>query len=343
MKTTSLGVAALGLAHEHIISQVRLLLKAGARLTGCYDRDPLAVRRFLTTFPETYVYPSCEAALDDYTVDVVATAAIPCERALIGEGALLAGKDVFSDKPGFTSLEQVARIQAACAATGRKYVLYYPFRNNPVAIDAIRRVRAGEIGNLVEFIGLGPHRAKAAERPEWFFDPARAGTILADLAVHAIDFQMHLAGGDFFEIVYSRMGCRKFRHPAGFFDYGEIHSVMNGGVSAHTRVDWLAPDKGIGDSRMMILGTEGYLDLRLGADISGRPGSGHLYAVTREGVEVRDSKSLPPAEWGAALARDFLDGTSECLLQEEVFATARAVLTAEARAWEHLGQETLAV
>ena len=57
----------------------------------------------------------------------------------------------------------------------------------------------------------------------------------------------------------------------------------NGG-SGYIRVDWFTPGgiETYGDSRLTILGTDGYMELRKNVDIGGRPGGGHLFVVDQK-------------------------------------------------------------
>jgi len=51
-------------------------------------------------------------------------------------------------------------------------------------VKAGELVKAGAIGKVVQTVGLGPHRLNKPTRPAWFFERARYGGILADIASH---------------------------------------------------------------------------------------------------------------------------------------------------------------
>ena len=53
--------------------------------------------------------------------------------------------------------------------------------------EAVRRAHLGEIGRVVDVVGLGPHSLMADARPDWFWDPDRAGGILVDIGSHQVD------------------------------------------------------------------------------------------------------------------------------------------------------------
>ena len=120
--------AAVGLDHNHIYGQCAGLIRAGARLKTVYDPDAKKLKDFLQHFPEASVAPSVESILDDPEVQLVTSANIPNERAPLGLRVMGAGKDYFTDKAPFTTLEQLGQIQQAIAQTRQKYLVYYSER-----------------------------------------------------------------------------------------------------------------------------------------------------------------------------------------------------------------------
>lgn len=326
-----LGIAALGLSHEHIFGQINLLLSQGAVLQGFYDADPIAVKEFGRKYPDAHFYPSAQALLADSKVDVVATAAVPDQRAGIGEAALKSGKHVFSDKPGFVDHAQIHRVRNACEQTGRRFFVYYQMRKSPVVQEALRRIRSGAIGEIVQIISVVPHRCMESTRPEWFFRPLQAGSVLVDIGTHLMDLQMQIAECETVEIRHARMDCVRFKHHEGFFDFGELVCCFGNRISGVIRADWLTPD-GLGahgDGRSLILGSEGYIDLRISIELGGRKGKGHLFVVTHDASEAYSGEDFPASDFAANLYADFIDGGERSMTQQGVFRTAEAILCAE--------------
>src|SRR5215470_7431422 len=129
MNPPPIRFAAIGLNHNHINAQVRLLQRAGAELAGYYAPEPELRAAFEREFPgAAAASASAEALLEDDSIQLIVTAAIPAERAAIGIAAMRHGKDVMSDKPGFTTLEQLAEARRVQAATGRIYSVLYSER-----------------------------------------------------------------------------------------------------------------------------------------------------------------------------------------------------------------------
>ena len=86
------------------------------------------------------------------------------------------------------------------------------------------------------------------------------------------------------------------------------------------RVDWFTPD-GLptwGDGRLIILGTDGHIELRKYVDVAGRPGGDHLFLTTRQGVRHIDCSGadLP---FGRQLVADVRDRTETAMPQARCF------------------------
>lgn len=83
--------AATHLAHGHIYGQCNGLTEAGAQLKWVYDEDPEKVAKFVNKFPTVKVAKSFEEILDDSSVHLVASAAIPNIRSAVGQKVIEAG------------------------------------------------------------------------------------------------------------------------------------------------------------------------------------------------------------------------------------------------------------
>ncbi len=184
------------------------------------------------------------------------------------------GKDFMADKPGMTTLEQLAEVKKVQAQTKRIYsVLYSERHENRATIKAGELVKAGAIGKVVQTIGLGPHRMNPKTRPEWFFKKAQYGGILTDIASHQFDQFLWFTGSTQAEILASQVGNVNNPQYPELEDFGDAMMRGNGG-SGYIRVDWFTPD-GLstwGDGRLTVLGTNGFIEIRKNVDIGGRPG-----------------------------------------------------------------------
>ena len=158
--------AAAHLDHGHIFGQTNGLIEAGGELKWAFDPDAGKVGAFMKKYPNARQARSLDEILDDPAVKLVASAAVPSERGRIGCTVMEAGKDYFTDKAPFTTLEQLDLARQTAGRTGRKYMVYYSERLHvECAVHAGELIRQGVIGRVVQVLGLGPHRLNAPTRP----------------------------------------------------------------------------------------------------------------------------------------------------------------------------------
>jgi len=243
------------------------------------------------------------------------------------------GKDFMVDKPGITTLEQLAEVRRVQGETKRIYSIAYSERfENRATVKAGDLVKAGAIGQVVQTIGLGPHRLNPKARPAWFFQKERYGGILCDIGSHQFDQFLFFTGSDRAEVLAAQAG--NVHHPQwpGLEDFGDVMLRGNRG-SGYIRVDWFTPD-GLstwGDGRLTILGTDGFIEVRKNVDIGGRDGGNHLFLV--DGKETRHvdctDVRLP---YGERLVDDVLHRTETAMPQAHCFLATELALKAQKQA-----------
>ena len=325
--------SAIGLNHNHIYGQTNLLLRVGAELVSFYAPEPDLVAQYSLVYPQAKLARSAQEILDDSTLQLVIGAGIPCDRAPLGIKVMQHGKDYMSDKPGFTSLDQLAEVRRVQAETRRIYSICFSERLEiGAAVKAGELIQADAIGQVVQTVGLGPHRIHPPVRPEWFYQKKKYGGILTDIASHQVDQFLFFTGSTQAQVVASQVG--NFKHPQypELEDFGDMVLRGNGGTG-FIRVDWYTP-QGLGvwgDGRMTILGTEGYIELRKYIDIAGRPGTNHLFLVDQKGIQYMDC-SLVELPYGKQMIADILNRTETAMPQAHCFLASQLALEAEARA-----------
>jgi predicted dehydrogenase len=329
----SIRFSVIGINHPHIYGQANLLLRAGAELVAFYATEPDLIAEFAKAYPQACLAHSAEEILEDTSIQLIASAAIPDERAPLGIRAMRHGKDYMSDKPGFVSLEQLAEARHVQAETGRIYSIDYSERLEvPAAAKAGELVQAGAIGRVVQTIGLGPHRTRPHTRPDWFFRPERYGGIITDIGSHQVDQFLYYTGSTQAEVVASQVGNFKYPEHPDFQDFGDLTLCGDGGTG-YIRIDWYTPDglEAWGDGRLFILGTDGYIELRKYVDIAGREGGNHLFLVDHKGVQHIDcwNVRLP---YGPRLIDDVINRTETAMSQKHCFLASELALKAQAQA-----------
>lgn len=110
----------IGIDHPHVYEQVGRLLEAGAECAGWYtEGEPRTLEGFRQQFPQLARVPDAHQLFEDRTIALIVTASIPDRRAGIAIEGMEHGKDVVADKPGCTTLEQLAALRRTQAATKR--------------------------------------------------------------------------------------------------------------------------------------------------------------------------------------------------------------------------------
>jgi predicted dehydrogenase len=332
-RSPRLRFAAVGLNHGHIYSMCEAVVRGGGELVSYFAKEPDLAAAFGKRFPQAKPARSEKEILEDPKIPLVASAGIPDERAPLGLEVMRHGKDYMVDKPGMTTLEQLAEVKRVQAETRRIYSVDYSERfENRATTKAADLVKAGAIGKVVQTIGLGPHRESPKTRPAWFYEKERYGGILCDIGSHQFEQFLFFTGSTRAEIVAAQVA--NVHHPdhPGLEDFGDVMLQGDGGAG-YIRVDWFTPD-GLstwGDGRLTVLGTEGFVEVRKNVDIAGRPGGSHLFLVDQRETRYVDSQEqdLP---YGRLLVDDVLNRTETAMPQEHCFLAMELALRAETQA-----------
>ncbi len=324
--------AAISLDHGHIYGMCNGLLEAGAELKWVYDADPAKVEAFISKYPEAVVAESEEQILNDAEIQLVAAAAIPSLRGPLGVKVMRHGKHYFTDKTPFTTLEQLAEAREAAKETGKKYAVYYSERLHvECAVFAGQLIEQGAIGRVVHVIGLGPHRLNASTRPDWFFEKEKYGGILCDIGSHQIEQFLTFTGNKGATVAGSKVANYNAKEYPELEDFGDFTLIGDNGATGYFRVDWLTPN-GLGtwgDGRTLIMGTEGYIELRKYIDIARDSAGDQLYLVNGEGEKHMSLSGQVGFPFFGELVLECLNGTELAMTQEHTFKAAELCLIAQ--------------
>lgn len=330
--------AVCGISHDHIYGMIAAIQRGGGEMVAAWGREPDKVAAFTRRFPNVKMVKTQDEILDDASVQLVLSSQIANERAALGLRAMQNGKDFLADKPGITTLEQLAQVRKTIAATGRIFaIMYSELLEVKAAVYAGVLVQQGAIGKVIQTINIAPHQIAqhsgnaggGADRPGWFWNPEQSGGILCDIGSHQVNQFLFYTGSTKAEVVESQVA--NIRHPEHplFQDFGDMVLRGDRGVG-YVRLDWFTP-AGLGtwgDGRLFILGTEGYIEVRKYIDVTVRRQGNNLFLVDQKQARFIDcgNMSLP---FGPQFVADVVNRThvaqdqAQCLLAAQLSIEAQ--------------------
>ncbi len=335
VKEGEFAFAVIGLEHGHIGGMCNGLMEAGADLKWIYDPDPNKADAYLAKYPQAKRARSEAEILNDDEVRLVAGAAVTSERCALGLRVMDAGKDYFTDKAPLTTLDQLEAAKAKVRETGKKYAVYFSERiHSEDAVFAGQLIAQGAIGNVIQTIGMGPHRLSPQTRPEWFFQKDKYGGILCDIGSHQIEQFLYYTGAKDAAVVRSQIA--NYAHPdyPELDDFGDTMLTADNGASGYFRVDWFTPDglSNWGDGRTFILGTEGYIELRKYLNLTVAPQGGRVFLANHKEETYYDINGKIGYPYFGQLIQDCLHRTENAMTQEHAFKAAELCVKAQLQA-----------
>lgn len=331
VETGEFVFAAAYFDHGHIYGQIEGLASAGGTLRYVYDTDPTRYESVLNAHPEAKVVSDFREILEDSEVHMVTAAAIPNLRCEIGVQVLESGKDYFTDKSPFTSLDQLALAKRTIEQTGRRYMVSYGERlSSESGWHAGELIKGGAIGRVLQVLNLAPHQLSANSRPSWFFEKEAYGGILTDIGSHQFEQFLEYAGAEDGEVNFARVDNLANGEYPGLEDFGEASLRLNTGASAYCRLDWFNPtgSKIWGDGRTFVLGTDGYLEIRKYRDLI-QGGSDKIYLVDKESEHVIDCYGKVGFPFYGKLILDCLNRTELAMTQAHALKAAELSMKAQ--------------
>lgn len=324
--------AVIGINHLHIYGMIGHLLGANATFVKWYAAEPDLAANFATRYDVPQASSEAEI-LEDESIVLVLSSGIASQRAPLGIRVMQHGKDFLSDKPGMTSLAQLEAVRQVQAATKRIYsICYSEHFETACTVKAGELVQSGAIGKVIQTLGIGPHRARVAHRPEWFFQKEHYGGILTDIGSHQIEQFLFFTNSSHAEVLHSQVANYKYPQYPEFEDFGEM-TLRGDGGHGYVRLDWYTPD-GLstwGDGRLVILGTDGYLELRKYVNLATQASPDHLFLVDQHGEQKIDCTGVE-LPFGRQLVADIINRTETHMPQSRTFLAMELALKAEQQA-----------
>ena len=199
----------------------------------------------LTAYGQEYAAvrktPDLDEVLADPTITKVAIAAPAAQHYELAKAALLAGKDVFVEKPLCLDATEGEELLALATRDGRVLMVGHLLQYHPYIEKLQAMLAQGELGKLyyVTSNRLNLGKIRREENALWSFAPHDLSVILS-LAGHQMPEQVRCVGGYYLsrDVADTTVTILKFA----------------GGVRAHIYVTWLNPFK---EQKLTVVGSHG--------------------------------------------------------------------------------------
>jgi len=148
-----------GMSHDHIYGMIGAMQRGGGEMVVAWGGEDDKLAAFAKRYPGVKIVKTQDEILNDPSVQLVLSSQIANERAPLGIRVMNHGKDFLSDKPGMTTLEQLAEVRKTIAETKRIYGILYSERLEVKAsVYAGVLVQQGAIGKVIQTINIAPHQ-----------------------------------------------------------------------------------------------------------------------------------------------------------------------------------------
>jgi UDP-2-acetamido-3-amino-2,3-dideoxy-glucuronate N-acetyltransferase len=221
---------------------VRNFASLGALSAVC-DSDTSTLRALSEQYPQCKMFTSIAEVLCDETIQALAIATPAETHGFLVREALLAGKDVFVEKPLCLSADQGRSLVALARERGRVLMVGHLLWYHPAVLRLKELIEAGELGRIQYIYSnrLNLGKIRREENILWSFAPHDISVILGLLGEtpHSVTAQ----GGNYLHEQIADTTVTLLSFPSG--------------VKAHIFVSWLHPFKEqklivVGDRKMAV-------------------------------------------------------------------------------------------
>lgn len=214
----------------------------GALHTLC-DRSPEILAAYGAAYAEVKKTSSFQSLLGNPEIAKIAIAAPAVLHYELARAALLAGKDVFVEKPLCLDVQQAEELAALAARLGRILMVGHLLQYHPCINELQRRVAQGDLGKLhyITSNRLNLGKIRQEENALWSFAPHDISVILSLLGGR-LPREVRCTGGAYLNPTVADTALTTLN-----FDEG---------VRAHVFVSWLNPFK---EQKLTVVGSQGMM------------------------------------------------------------------------------------
>jgi predicted dehydrogenase len=317
-------IGVMGVHYGHIGGMFQSAVKADeGEIVGLVEADDALYERY-TQEHAVPRYESLEEMLTEARPELVLEGVTHPEKVGLIEACADASVHVLLDKPLCRTLDDWTRIRDAVVRSGITLSMWFTSRSHPPFIALRRAVEAGELGEIVSLISTHPHKTTRQSAPSWYFDPDVYTGTFHDVACHGVDQVRWLTGAECVG-VHSLQTCKRFTDEPRLTDHTQASFQLSNGSLATLTADWLTPQpaRSFGDTRFILMGTEGSAHLRAYA-------GDHLLVISnRNGI----SEPEFPADRNPVFVQKFIQalsrGEEPFISTQDVLAVSQACLMAQ--------------
>jgi len=310
-------------AHDgHISGMLRSAFQAAnAEIVGIVEPDDDCYQKACRG-REIPRYPTLDDMIADARPELIIEGLNHFEKLELVEKAAAAGAHLLLDKPLCLNFEHLERMERAVRQAGIKVSMWFTSRDYKPFVKLRQHILAGDLGELVSFVSTHPHKLWP-EHPQWYWDPGKYTGVFHDLACHGVDQIRWLSGAEYTG-VHALAAVKKYKGTT-LVDHIQASFQLSDGACGVVTADWLTPkdSPSFGDTRFIIMGTEGSAHLRAYA-------GDHLLIVSnKKGVLEPSFDDVPSRPFVQEMIESIERGEEPFITTQDVFAVARACLTAE--------------
>lgn len=275
------------------------------RIVRGVSRDPGRHAEYSTKYGIPVVAAYDEVLADPQIDAVVLATPHSMHHAQIVQAAR-AGKHIYVEKPFTLTCASAEEAVAACRAAGVTLTVGFNRRHAPAFVEMLRRVRAGEIGDVLhvegQFSGPTGYNLKAGNWRSTRIEAPGGG--MTARGIHTLDAMIQIAG--LVNEVYAHSGRRKLPADIDMDDTTSMLLKFAGGATGYLATIFVTGELW----RVHAFGSKGWLEMRgdtelVSCAVDGKPERLALAAVDKEqltleafadGVAAKKAFVVPPEQ-----------------------------------------------
>lgn len=235
-------IAFAGFEHSHIAG-IYKDVSADSRfeIAGAWEADE-KTRKTAEEKGVIFTHNDYDGLLNETDADTVAVGAHYAARGKLIIKALEAGKNIISDKPLCTSLQELETIKKLAEEKNLNVCVFLSLRQNPNILGAVTAIRNGIIGEVNNIIFEGEHPLLYGKRSAWYFEDGKHGGVINDIAVHGIDLVRLMTGCNIRKVDAAKEWNFFAKEKQNFKDSAQFMLTLESGAGVIADVSYSAPD-----------------------------------------------------------------------------------------------------